>query len=207
MLDFHASIWRCLTAIRHERPFRPSLIRKRRFTPSQSFATASGHSRLKRTAKPDVDSLQTDLSWEEARDPSQVRTKPDRAGTVTIESGNGSGKLWRELRGKADDNSDAPTGVAAGVHGHILRELVWLKDPLKLAERTRQLLALGEIPKAFELVRLASRDAQCPICWNALLDHMMMYGRVKAAFQTYNDVQSPLHAIFPYRWLTAGNLR
>jgi hypothetical protein len=193
MLDFHASIWRCLSAIRHERPLRPSLIRRRRFAPYQSFAAAStshSHSNQRTDHDGDGSVLDTKTAWREPKSKPGTQNSAGRPLKVEVERDTGNRSLWKELRGTPDDNSDAPTGVAAGVQGHIKRELVWLKDPLKLAERTRALLALNDVPKAFELVRLASRDAQCPLCWNALINHMLAHGKVKAAFQTYNDVMT-----------------
>jgi hypothetical protein len=193
MLDFHASIRRCLNAIRHERPLRNSLIRNQRFAPYQSIAAAStSHSPSKHRATdfPDGRIFFRKSARTNSRSRRDGQDSSDGQSKVTIAPETGNRSLWKELRGKPDDNSDAPEGVAAGVQGHIKRELVWLKDPLKLAERTRTLLALDDVPKAFELVRLASRDAQCPLCWNALIDHMLAQGKVKAAFQTYNDVMN-----------------
>jgi hypothetical protein len=191
MLDFHASIWRCLSTIRHERPLHSSFLRHRRFAPCGSFVTAStsqSYSSQNTDQNRDSGILDTKPSWENSRSEPESQRSSTRAFKAEVQRDTGHRSLWKELRGTPDDNSDAPSGVAAGVQGHIKRELVWLKDPLKLAERTRALLALDDVPKAFELVRLASRDTQCPLCWNALIDHMLAHGKVKAAFQTYNDV-------------------
>jgi hypothetical protein len=210
MLEFHSSIRRCLTAIRHERPLPASLNQSRRFARYQSTAAAStSHSSSKHRANdfPEGRIFFRKSSRTNSRSRIESQDLPDGPSRVTIAPETGNRSLWKELRGKPDDNSDAPEGVAAGVQGHIQRELVWLKDPLKLAERTRALLALDDVPKAFELVRLASRDAQCPLCWNALIDHMLVHGKVKAAFQTYNDVTTRYRSCSRHQQLTGAKSR
>jgi pentatricopeptide repeat protein len=165
MQDFHACIRRCLHAIRHESASRSGTARPHR--QYQSFATAS---RFEPRPRGDV--------WR-GQDNHHIAAAPAKPKTP----------LWEELKDEGkEDRSDAPKGVAVGVQGHIKRELVWLKDPLKLAERTRQLLLNGEEQKAFELVRLGSRTMECTISWNALIDYLLTQGRVNAAWQTFNDV-------------------
>ena len=68
------------------------------------------------------------------------------------------------------------------------QELRWLKDPLKLAEKVITLLRKDEFQKALELVRLASKDIQCTVSWNHLVDYEMSKGRVTNASKIYNEV-------------------
>ena len=70
----------------------------------------------------------------------------------------------------------------------LKEELRWLKDPLKLAERVVALLRKDEFQKALELVRLASKDIQCTVSWNHLVDYEMSKGRVTNASKIYNEV-------------------
>jgi len=72
------------------------------------------------------------------------------------------------------------------------RELVWLRDPLKLAARVVALLRHGDddYDKAFALVRLASKKMECTVSWNHLIDYDMHKARVSAAVKTYNEVRS-----------------
>ena len=68
------------------------------------------------------------------------------------------------------------------------QELRWLKDPLKLADHTVSLLRQDDIPKAVALVKLASKNIECIVSWNHLMDYEMSKGRVKSAVALYNDV-------------------
>ena len=70
----------------------------------------------------------------------------------------------------------------------LKEELRWLKDPLKLAERVVALLRRDEFQKALELVRMASKDIQCTVSWNHLVDYEMSKGRVTNASKIYNEV-------------------
>ena len=70
-------------------------------------------------------------------------------------------------------------------------ELRWLKDPLKLGDNTVALLRQDEFQKALELVRLASKDIQCTVSWNHLVDYEMSKGRVTNASKIYNEVYLP----------------
>ena len=77
---------------------------------------------------------------------------------------------------------------------HLKLELRWLKDPVKLADHTVKLLRRDDFPRALELVRLASKDVECTVSWNHLIDYEMSKARVIEAVKLYNDVSScPVH--------------
>lgn len=71
---------------------------------------------------------------------------------------------------------------------HLDRELLYLQDPLKLAENTIELLRNDDNEKALDLVRLASKKMPCTVSWNHLVDYEMSTGRVKDAVKIYNEV-------------------
>ena len=68
------------------------------------------------------------------------------------------------------------------------KDLRFLKDPLKLAENTVQLLHKGETEKAYDLVKLSSRNMACTVSWNHLMDYEMAKKRAANALKIYNDV-------------------
>ena len=70
----------------------------------------------------------------------------------------------------------------------LLQELKWLKDPLKLGDHTVRLLQHDDYQKALATVRLASKDVECTVSWNHLIDHCMSQGRVTDAVKLYNEV-------------------
>ena len=71
------------------------------------------------------------------------------------------------------------------------KEYRWLRDPMKLADRVRELLRGGKYFKALALTRMASKDLLCTVSWNHLVDYDMGQGKVGAAIKTYNEVRPP----------------
>ena len=69
------------------------------------------------------------------------------------------------------------------------KELVYLKDPVKLADHTVGLLRQSNPQKALEIVRLGSKRMQCTVSWNHVIDYEMSTGRVNNAMKLYNEVR------------------
>ena len=67
-------------------------------------------------------------------------------------------------------------------------EVRWLRDPLKLGDHTVSLLRQDQYVKAQAIVRLASKDVQCTVSWNQLIDYTMSKGKVADAVTLYNEV-------------------
>ena len=74
----------------------------------------------------------------------------------------------------------------------LFKELLYLKDPLKLADHVRNTLKHGDEEKATSLVRLSSRSVKNVVSWNHLIDWQMGNGKTKVAIETYNEVFSSL---------------
>jgi hypothetical protein len=72
--------------------------------------------------------------------------------------------------------------------GALEEELRWLKDPLKLGDHTVRLLREDKFQKALEIVRMASKEMECTVSWNHLMDYEMSKGRVQNATKVYNEV-------------------
>lgn len=68
------------------------------------------------------------------------------------------------------------------------KELQYLKDPRKLADYIHSLLRKDQYLKAYELVKMSSKDFPCTVSWNHLIDFEMSNGRVGNASKIYNDV-------------------
>ncbi|KAL8816972.1 MAG: hypothetical protein Q9223_004106 [Gallowayella weberi] len=68
------------------------------------------------------------------------------------------------------------------------RELVYLQDPLRLAENTLNLLRKDDNDKALDLVRIASKQIPCTVSWNHIVDYEMSKGRIQKAVKIYNEV-------------------
>ena len=106
--------------------------------------------------------------------------------------------LNKSLREKGPQTQDRRRALSDDVEPykklHLKLELRWLKDPVKLADHTVKLLRDDDFLKALELVRLASKDVECTVSWNHLIDYEMSKARVTEAVKLYNEVSScPVH--------------
>lgn len=68
------------------------------------------------------------------------------------------------------------------------RELTWLQDPRKLADRVEKLLDSKSIEQALTLTRLASKDMRCTVSWNHILNHHLKHLGPRPAWTLYNEV-------------------
>ncbi len=68
------------------------------------------------------------------------------------------------------------------------QELRWLRDPLKLGDNTLRLLRQDNVDKALAIVRLASKDVECTVSWNYMIDYYMSKAKVTDAVKLYNEV-------------------
>lgn len=91
---------------------------------------------------------------------------------------------WIESRGVRPSTARPRTDLDAG----ISKQLQYLTDPLKLAEHVRRALVNGDFDNTLELVRAASRNMQCIVSWNHLLDYQFSLGHLKQPIKTYNEV-------------------
>ncbi len=63
---------------------------------------------------------------------------------------------------------------------------------MKLANHTVKLLQGDDFEKALEIVRLASKNVECTVSWNHLIDYDMSKARVTNAVKLYNEASSYL---------------
>lgn len=70
----------------------------------------------------------------------------------------------------------------------VRKHLTYLQDPLKLAEFVRRTLRDDDFETAEKVVRAASKNIQCTVSWNHLVDWQLSKGRMNAAIKTYNEV-------------------
>ena len=71
----------------------------------------------------------------------------------------------------------------------LMKELVWLRDPLKLAQEVRRLLKADSREKALDLVREGSKYGLCTVSWNHVIDDAMSKGHAAVAMKGYNEVR------------------
>jgi hypothetical protein len=95
-----------------------------------------------------------------------------------------SREQWLQSRGKRPSTKPRKLPTASATQ----KELVWLGDPLKLANHVLRLLSDDKFEEAENLVRTASKSNQCTVSWNHLVNWQLSRGKVNAAVKTYNEV-------------------
>ncbi|RDW89555.1 hypothetical protein BP6252_01587 [Coleophoma cylindrospora] len=78
---------------------------------------------------------------------------------------------------------------------NIKKHLKFLKDPVKLADDVRRMLRDDDYETALEVVKAASKDMQCVVSWNHIIDWQVSKRKLTAAIKTYNDMKK--RAQFP----------
>ena len=91
-----------------------------------------------------------------------------------------------------DPSANRPSKTEAYKRSNLELEVRWLKDPVKLADHTVKLLREDDPEKAVAIVRHASKDVECTVSWNLLIDYEMSKARVANALKLYHDVSSCL---------------
>ncbi|KAI4121235.1 MAG: hypothetical protein LQ338_006475 [Usnochroma carphineum] len=94
-------------------------------------------------------------------------------------------------RGSQKINARSEKAFELRKQSRLDKELVWLQDPLKLAENTISLLRNNDDEKALETVRMASKRTPCTVSWNHIIDYEMSKGRCQKAVKIYNEVRRP----------------
>lgn len=80
----------------------------------------------------------------------------------------------------------------------LKQELRYLGDPVKLADHISDLLRKDQNQKAYELVKISSRNLQCTVSWNYLIDYEMRKGRVGDACKLYSDAREHYPKKIPF---------
>ncbi|KAH8821610.1 hypothetical protein F5884DRAFT_716720 [Xylogone sp. PMI_703] len=97
------------------------------------------------------------------------------------------GKQWLESK---DISSTSKQGLATTLtDGAIKRTLKYLRDPLKLADFVREKLRADQFNEAQAIVRAASKEIQCTVSWNHLIDYLLSKGRMNSAIKTYHEMK------------------
>lgn len=93
---------------------------------------------------------------------------------------------WLESRGIRPAHK--PVKGTADTDYVVRKHLTYLKDPLKLADFVLRALRNDEFENTIMVVRAASKNIQCIVSWNHLIDWQLSKGRMNAAIKLYNEV-------------------
>ncbi len=108
--------------------------------------------------------------------------------SATRSERNGSRQAWLDSRGVRPVIRTQSKTNREDADRTVSMHLTYLKDPLKLAEFVRKTLRSDNFDLAEKLVREASRNIQCTVSWNHLIDWQLGKGKMNAAIKTYNEV-------------------
>ena len=124
-----------------------------------------------------------------ARKPNFTSHKPENGFKKGAVSTSYQRQQWLESRGVTPVNKR----VERTTDDDLLmkKQLRYLKDPLKLAAHVRQVLRDDDCESALALVRAASKDTQCVVSWNHIIDWQLSRQKMNGAIKTYNEVVRP----------------
>ncbi|QSZ30028.1 hypothetical protein DSL72_004546 [Monilinia vaccinii-corymbosi] len=101
---------------------------------------------------------------------------------------------WLDSRGQRPaDKKPAPTDPR--IDDKFMWKLKQLQDPLQLANYVRYLLTEDDFEKALLYVRSASKNVECVVSWNHLIEWQFSKGLLNPAFKTFNEMKK--RAQFP----------
>ena len=166
----------CLRAIIGETPHisSPALIRSRR-----TIAKASTRAYSTAVARPNEYAGFQREQGLYSRQEFKPFDKPTRTANI----------VSRNLRNQLDEP------LTTKREKELWLELKYLQDPLKLADSILHTLRGNDLSKALGLVRLASKNMECTVSWNHIIDWLMARRDTKSAFKLYNEMKK--RAQFP----------
>ena len=115
----------------------------------------------------------------------EAKSKVDFEPKKAIESTSHKRQRWLESRGVTPLHKKTQR-VADNTVMRV--QLKHLKDPLKLAEHVRATLREDDFESALAIVRAASKDTQCVVSWNHLIDWQLSKKKMNGAIKSYNEV-------------------
>ncbi|ROV98182.1 hypothetical protein VSDG_04382 [Cytospora chrysosperma] len=89
----------------------------------------------------------------------------------------------------ADDRRDFKRKSMERMRRATKIELQWAKDPYHIAENVVTKLKDAEFEKALLLTREASRDKQCVVSWNHLIEHEFKNYKLHSAMKLYHEMK------------------
>jgi hypothetical protein len=94
---------------------------------------------------------------------------------------------WLDSRGQTPLHKK-PAPLDPRIDDKFIWKLKQLQDPLKLASFVRKTLEEEDFEKALLYVRSASKNVQCVVSWNHLIEWQFSKGLLNPAIKTYNEV-------------------
>ncbi|KAK7712739.1 hypothetical protein SLS57_007693 [Botryosphaeria dothidea] len=192
VLSCHACLWHCLRAVTRRIPLASpnALVRRAHLqrTPSRALVLALANRRNYATSI----ERKFDAFGEVAeREPTKEYYQSGafrRRRVVPYHKSKLARKINETVKKKLTDPGFA--ALTPATKAQLKKELQWLGgDPLQLAESVRRKLSKGEEEKTVDLVRFASKDMDCVVSWNHLIDHFMSKGQVNQSLKLYNEMK------------------
>ncbi|EMR84757.1 hypothetical protein ACHAPC_005026 [Botrytis cinerea] len=101
---------------------------------------------------------------------------------------------WLDSRGQRPADKK-PAAIDPRIDNKFIWKLKQLQDPLQLADYVRKLLSEDDFEKALLYVRSASKNVECVVSWNHLIEWQFSKGLLNPALKTFNEMKK--RAQFP----------
>ncbi|KAM3073567.1 hypothetical protein ACMFMG_004543 [Clarireedia jacksonii] len=109
-------------------------------------------------------------------------------------TGSSERQQWLKSRGVTPADKK-PAKPDPREDAHFFKKVKQLQDPLNLAQFVRSKLKNDDFETALLYVRAASKNVQCVVSWNHLIEWQLSKGKMNAAIKTYNEMKK--RAQFP----------
>ncbi|KAI9641347.1 hypothetical protein NHQ30_010149 [Ciborinia camelliae] len=95
---------------------------------------------------------------------------------------------WLDSRGQRPVDKK-PAAIDPRIDDKFIWKLKQLQDPLQLANYIRKLLSDDDFEKALLYVRSASKNVECVVSWNHLIEWQFSKGLLNPAIKTFNEMK------------------
>ncbi|KAL2680777.1 hypothetical protein Neosp_008380 [[Neocosmospora] mangrovei] len=113
--------------------------------------------------------------------------------TTTSRVPSGTNVLKAELeptvKEEEEENGVADKKAREKLERNVLKELHYLEDPYKIAERVQAALEKDEYEKALFMTQKASKDHAVVVSWNHLIGYTLKKQQLRKAIKLYNEMK------------------
>lgn len=123
-----------------------------------------------------------------------IRAFSAEATTTTSRMPSGTNVLKAEIdpavKEQEEENGVSEKKTRERLERNVLKELHYLQDPYKIAERVQAALEKDKYDEALFMTQKASKDYAVVVSWNHLIGYMLKKQQLRKAIKLYNEASN-----------------